>query len=488
MYRKLYFYKERKQMFKKKYKLLSSFISVPLVVSTITLSASCDGSKKDENPIDTKPSIPETNDNLIKPFKLVLNTDESGTLGMFKDENNRTISRIDIQNLIEKKIKDIVNNHVANVKSDKIFDSWSEFDFENKLGYSLKEMWPDLKIEFVGDELKLDEPGQLYLNIVSEISYPDTDTVIKSFNKNTSSLKDIKQTLRFQIVFRSGSKIVVIRNTDFLIDLVQEKSFKSIAEVENSALGQEKFRPVNIDWNSEIYKPLVMKGKIVSISDGDTATIKLTEVPTKFEETYSVGSEYKVRIASIDTPEKAVGSGSSSVKSKPFEYTFAEWSTKFAEENLMGQDVVFWSNGEEDAYKRLVGDFFINKKDNPNGNYQYSYSAEIVRAGLTLPYDTKSENFRSTYQSDKTAYKTQIYPIIAEAAEEAYINQNGFYKFVSNPFGIQKTIYRNKENSGWDLFFRRSVFTNRGDLYEIQPKIPFSILDWIKELENNKEK
>lgn len=455
-------------MFNKKHKLLLSLSALTLGVSTIALSASCDSSE-------------------FQPSKVVLNTDSSGTVGDFYDNNNKKLTKDEIQKIIDKKLKNIVTEHVEKIHTDKVFDSWNAFDFDNNLGYSLKELWPELKFEFRGKELELQERGQLYLVISSEISYPDTDTTIESFNENTTSLDNIKQILSFKIVFRSGTKIISINNTDFTVELIQNKTFKSIAELKNIAIGQEKFKPVNIDWESETFKPLIMKGKIVAVSDGDTATIRLTDIPEKFSEQYSLGNEYKVRIASIDTPEKAIGSGSDSIKSKPFELTFAEWSTKFADENLKNQDVIFWSNGEQDTYGRLIGDFFINKKDEPNGNYQYSYSAEIVRAGLTLPYDINITTFKSIYRSDKTAYKTNIYPIISEAAEEAYLSKNGFYKFVESPYGIQKTIYRNKENSGWELFFRRSVFTNRGDLYSFQPILKFSILDWIKELENNKE-
>lgn len=456
-------------IFNKKSKLLFLTSSLALSLSFIALSASCDSES-----------------DVIKPAKVVLNTDRTGTLATLRDENNKRFTKQEIQNLIDKKLRNIVEKHIKNIQSNKIFDSSSSFDFKDKLGYPLKEIWPNIQFEFSGLDLKLSQPGELYLVVSSEMSYPDTET-IENFNKNTKELKNVKQLLNLQIVFRSGQKVVTIENTDFTVEISRDKSFNSIAELEQTALGQEKFKPVNINWESETFKPLIMKGTIVAISDGDTATIRLTEIPEKFQEQYSVGSEYRVRIAAIDTPEKAIGSGGNSIKSKPFEYTFAEWSTKFAEENLMGQEVIFWSNGEEDAYKRLVGDFFINKKSEPNGNYQYSYSAEIVRAGLTLPYDINTILFKSIYQSDKTSYKTNIYPIIAEAAEEAYINQNGFYKLVESPFGIQKTIYKNKENSGWELFFRRSVYTNRGDLYKINPTLTFSILDWIKELENNKE-
>ncbi|WP_416373579.1 hypothetical protein [Mycoplasmopsis cynos] len=92
----------------------------------------------------------------------------------------------------------------------------------------------------------------------------------------------------------------------------------------------------------------------------------------------------------MDTPEKALGSKKDFKKSSNFEYAFALHATKFAEEILgkkFANDVVVGFASGKDSYERITADIFFGEK------YKYSYNAEIVRVGHTLPF--KNQNLRS---------------------------------------------------------------------------------------------
>ncbi|WAM07969.1 hypothetical protein [Mycoplasmopsis cynos] len=71
-----------------------------------------------------------------------------------------------------------------------------------------------------------------------------------------------------------------------------------------------------------------------------------------------------------------------------FEYAFALHATKFAEEILgkkFANDVVVGFASGKDSYERITADIFFGEK------YKYSYNAEIVRVGHTLPFKNQSE-------------------------------------------------------------------------------------------------
>ncbi|WP_036464176.1 hypothetical protein [Mycoplasmopsis sturni] len=226
----------------------------------------------------------------------------------------------------------------------------------------------------------------------------------------------------------------------------------------------EEFVSTNIDWSNVNY----VEAKVVSVSDGDTFRIVVTE--GKWNDKIPVGTEYTVRLNSIDTPEKAVGKAPDTKFASPFEHSFALMSTTFAERlwNINGQvknglnknyaNKVRVLTDVVESYGRIVTDVFFGP------NFEYSYSNEIVRAGYTYPYETDKNNWQlglESIKSDKSEpiafellYKQKVYPLIWNSFNQAIKEKRGFFKFFDNPIVGSRNIYLIKPNTSWDIFWK----------------------------------
>ncbi|WP_427909798.1 thermonuclease family protein [Mycoplasmopsis bovis] len=206
----------------------------------------------------------------------------------------------------------------------------------------------------------------------------------------------------------------------------------------------------NIDWDK--LKAKYFDAEIVKWSDGDTPVVKVTSVDP-LNQNVKVGDETKIRISGVDTPEKFVGG----IKSSNLEHNYALLSSKFAEEALPKGSKVRVYGDSKDAYGRIVGDVFFGDK------YQYLYSVEITRSGLTLPY---YDNITLAFSFVKNPVYWEHYALLrlGEALEYAKTNKKGFFKTFALPYWIQSNIYKMKPNGKWTLLDKHSP-TN---LYNIE--------------------
>lgn len=217
---------------------------------------------------------------------------------------------------------------------------------------------------------------------------------------------------------------------------------------------------IKLDKNSEFVKSKVFKAKIVGHSDGDTFTVEALE--KVLSNSINVGDHIKLRLAGIDTPEKAVGSQ----KAVNPELHWAKKASAFAEKTLPIGKVVHVFFGTKDGFSRLTADVFFKKDGTEAANYwdaDTSYCVEITKAGLTLPH---ASNAQKATEADSIEYYT-YYPI-ALALKYAYDNKKGFFGsgflgFFSgkHPKDFEK-IYMLKPNTSWKLFwpYDEDSFTN----------------------------
>ncbi|QCZ36479.1 thermonuclease family protein [Mycoplasma nasistruthionis] len=204
------------------------------------------------------------------------------------------------------------------------------------------------------------------------------------------------------------------------------------------------YKTLNIDWEAPINKNLSFKAKVLSASDGDTFTIEAKESKIIAGQQITKGETYKIRLAGIDTPEKAVGSGKNVVAAAPFEYSFALLASKFGEKVLTNKEVIVGFVEGKDAYERITADIFFGD------NFQHSYNTEIVRAGYTLPLAKQTYNPEGTQQVG--SYEAVIYPEIAKAMAEAKQNKRGFFHYFENSSQVARFIYLIKPNTSYIPF------------------------------------
>lgn len=96
-----------------------------------------------------------------------------------------------------------------------------------------------------------------------------------------------------------------------------------------------------------------LKGKIISIADGDTATLLVLENQSKLlkpleKEKVNIKTQYRIRLNDIDAPEKSQAFGNKS-KQNLSKYIF-------------GKDVTVIYD-KKDQYGRILGTIYLNNKD-----------------------------------------------------------------------------------------------------------------------------
>ncbi|WP_406616937.1 thermonuclease family protein [Mycoplasmopsis adleri] len=204
----------------------------------------------------------------------------------------------------------------------------------------------------------------------------------------------------------------------------------------------------------------MVRARILKGADGDTVTV------TPLEDNGSAGihanQPVKVRIAGIDTPEKAVGDGANVRKASKQELQFALQSSAYAEKTLKnGKEVYLFltSGGTKDTFGRITADiFFSYEKDKVSKitDVDRSYSVEILKAGYTLPLGREISAMRHPIHLQYWTYY-----LMALALKYARDNNQGFFsqwsiRHASNPYEkISKTAYLIKPiGEGWRPFVK----------------------------------
>ncbi|WP_338583361.1 thermonuclease family protein [Mycoplasmopsis cynos] len=220
-----------------------------------------------------------------------------------------------------------------------------------------------------------------------------------------------------------------------------------------------KFKTLNFDFeNDPNLRDLYFKAKVKDVSDGDTVTvISLEDKQLANNVSVEKNKEYRVRLSGIDTPEKGLGGKKGVRKSSAFEYAFALHATKFAEEILgkeFANDVVVGFVSGKDSYERITADIFFGEK------YKYSYNAEIVRAGHTLPF--KNQGWEANVKNKNIkSYEYNMYKELAIALSDAIYNKKGLFNYFNNPIEVQRFVYLIKPNSEWLPFYKEKINTEK---------------------------
>ncbi|MBZ4218174.1 thermonuclease family protein [Mycoplasma tauri] len=282
----------------------------------------------------------------------------------------------------------------------------------------------------------------------------NVDDVPKGFAPEEQKDVTIKRPITYSFIVVKADQVFKKFNKVSGTQVTHKDSIDFTLHATNSIYTSfEKIKPYafefkNIDWES--LKGIVFDGEIVNHSDGDTFTVRVEKIDQS-NTNYKVGQEVKIRINGIDTPEKQVGGRTAD----DFERSYAELSSRFGRETFKtGQKVKVFYTGI-DAFGRTVGDIFFGDK------FQYLYSLEITRAGLTLPaYDGTLISLVDNIPNKKNIEHYFSWQA-ALAMKQAIEMKNGFYKTFETPFEVER-IYRMKSNTKWRIFFKDSdenIFT-----------------------------
>ncbi|KKB26922.1 hypothetical protein MM26B8_01360 [Mycoplasmopsis meleagridis] len=217
-------------------------------------------------------------------------------------------------------------------------------------------------------------------------------------------------------------------------------------------------KKIDVNWDELVNSSAL--AEITRWADGDTVYFKVIQdfpldspLYNEFHDAFINQTEFKLRIRGIDTPEKHVGT----LTSSPFEYQYAELSSAFGETNFPAGTkikVVFNGNAEKDAFGRYLGDFFFGN------NFEYSYTVEIVNAGLTLPLYSEDDVKNAINQKRDSFHYSTIQ--LADAFNEAMINKRGFYKNFVDGDGVNSSIYIMKPSSVYAFLSKN----REGNIYE----------------------
>ncbi|MCS4537048.1 thermonuclease family protein [Mycoplasma sp. CSL7475-4] len=179
---------------------------------------------------------------------------------------------------------------------------------------------------------------------------------------------------------------------------------------------------IHLDPKNKRIKNFVFKAVVVDHSDGDTITVRALE--KKPQARIEEGGTYKLRLAGIDTPEKNV-SGNEADKIELF---WAKKASKFAEDTLKDNQVVYVFATGHDSFNRTTGDVFFsytNNKPDSLADVDKSYSVEITKAGWTLPFNANS-GLGIKIKSYQTL-EWYTFRMLGMALKFAYDNQKGFF-------------------------------------------------------------
>ena len=158
-----------------------------------------------------------------------------------------------------------------------------------------------------------------------------------------------------------------------------------------------------------------LHGKVVHIADGDTITI-LTESK----------QQVKIRLAGIDTPEKAQPFGNKA-KQAVAALTFQKQATVDVETT--------------DRYGRTVGTVFVN---------DLNVNAEMIRQGLAWVY-RKYTNDKKLYALEAQAKQAKRGLWASDRSIEPWLWRKGKRTVQHNPSSVKGTIIGNKNSNIYHL-------------------------------------
>lgn len=251
-----------------------------------------------------------------------------------------------------------------------------------------------------------------------------------------------------------------------------------IAKLQNSTFNFQDpaIRKINVDWDQVPW----YEGEITSWADGDTLSIKVT-ANNKVEniDQLAIGKNVKVRISGIDTPEKAVGKK----KASAFEYQYAEVSSAFGPHFAKVGDKVRMIGTGLDTFERFTSDVYKGAKE---GEYNVSYSVEMVRNGYTLPLESSGFKKEQTIPGSLTYYS---YFEMGRALKEAVEKQSGFFVDYRTPFAVSTFIYKIKQNSGYTMFLdsddeKDNVWKHKYEFYVSGESSDKLVLEQVEEMKD----
>ncbi len=318
---------------------------------------------------------------------------------------------------------------------------------DNKLA-ELKSKVNNLKLngnEFLhSTTFKIDDNEKDYFLKAYVISTPNIEATTK-VDSEKDTIYPISIEIQYWIIKKDHSgenEHQLVANSEKVVNInFQNFTLHSLNSIYNKFDAQKAFEYKNINW--DILKNKYFDAEITDWSDGDTfkATVIGKDNANNMVE---IGEEIKVRIDGIDTPEKAVNGK----VSQDFEMGYAKLSSRFAIDTIPVGSKVRVIGDTKDSFGRIVGDAFFGDK------YQYLYTLEIVRAGLTLPY----AKLNNVINKIKNPIYLEHYSIhqMALAFNDAIKNRRGFFKTFALPEWASKCIYRQKPNTSWTDFWKRS--------------------------------
>ncbi|WP_029906512.1 thermonuclease family protein [Mycoplasmopsis opalescens] len=350
----------------------------------------------------------------------------------------------------------------------------------NKFGLTKLDFSADLTDDETRKEYKIFKIGDsgygLKIDSVVDVQHPEEKTLIVKEGKIADSFTqnndiDFKGRQEFKWILTkfnetektweevdkdsSGLRSVILSHTrDYEGQLTNPSSFETKIDFTNA-------KKLGIEWNT-IRPDIFYDAEVLNISDGDTTTVKINDARLAndnkkltgsdgktYESQYENGATVKVRLAGIDTPEKAVDSEQASV----FEKQYAQMSSSFNESNFKKGDKVrifMTSKGSgKDSFGRVTADVFFGEE------YQYSYNVEIVRKGLTLPYVKKTDVGANINKNSPYHY---ILLPMRDAFMEAMTSREGFYKNFSSAHAVSNNVYRIKPNTDYQYIGAKNSF------------------------------
>ncbi|MEE3928000.1 thermonuclease family protein [Mycoplasmopsis ciconiae] len=428
---------KRKLKFKK-ILLCSSF---GFLIAAPVIASSCNSISSKSN---IHISLEITEPNQTNPIKIEPRYEDKEFVLYNKDTNELLDSKL-LQNIAKELTSKLTQafdnlNLVSIKKSSSLIPTTNDFSFKNET--------VSVDINGVKFYLELVKP----LRDTVTFNNGTTDKISEYKGLNGDSNKLISDNLiSFKLMYKDENNIysnVYEFNGNIGYKKAVEKDINPTLNnyLNSYQIDQSKFKKLNIDWNTIPYVDV----RVVDVSDGDTFKLQLVNPEQKNNFSgINLSNTFTVRLTGVDTPEKGVGRGAERVEATNWEYSFASMSTKFAQllfsntnKNSSNSVVRLAFVESADAYNRIVGDVFFGE------NYQYSYTSEIVRAGLTLPYTTYS-TFKPSDFNNKKSYEYNVYPSIAQAFREAIANKNGFFYYFASPNDVQSYIYLIKVNSKW---------------------------------------
>lgn len=175
----------------------------------------------------------------------------------------------------------------------------------------------------------------------------------------------------------------------------------------NTAVSYSNYDFSKLNWKEMSY----VEATIVKWVDGDTPTVKIhgRHISTIKDQ------QVNIRVESIDTPESHEHINGAWVDTSGVEYEWGKKAQSFGEKVLpKGTEVRIYTIGSQ-TFNRIVGSIFYGP------NFSKSYSVDIVREGLTLPFI--SDPIGALINDNKK----YIYRGIADAYNEAKNGRKGIF-------------------------------------------------------------